>query len=301
MIHIKGTRHGVYGISLALAFCVRSRASISSYGEQREIALHVKPSCVAEHYDHYELCIGAQAAGAWRFNPPNPIRLVPLSELAARWDGCGLIVSGGPIHKDCLFGRAANRFMTQAMMATIVVVLIHVARRRVLGGLLRSPYALLVLSIGQATALAVLVMLFALLYHLFRQEGFLSNIEATTAIQDAHAPDFLPKVSKAKVHRLLNQGVVLVDARLARDYQAGHLDQAINIPVDANDVQRARNTAFVPKDSTIIVYCQSKGCRFADDVALWLKDEGFLDVAIYRGGWSDWIGGNRKMHKEARS
>jgi rhodanese-related sulfurtransferase len=38
----------------------------------------------------------------------------------------------------------------------------------------------------------------------------------------------------------------------------------------------------------IIVYCQSAGCRYADEVAAFLKFNGYPDISIYRGGYREW-------------
>jgi rhodanese-related sulfurtransferase len=94
----------------------------------------------------------------------------------------------------------------------------------------------------------------------------------------------LPRVSESAVEKLLSASdAVFVDARFSRDFQEGHLDGAINVPVDANDTEPQRITGTIPKDSKIVGYCQSKGCGFAEQVALQLRDAGFLNVALYRG------------------
>ena len=60
-------------------------------------------------------------------------------------------------------------------------------------------------------------------------------------------------------------------------------------------------TASIPKGSKVVVYCQSKGCEFAENVAVWLQDNGFSDVVIYRGGWVDWVARYGKQNAEGTS
>jgi rhodanese-related sulfurtransferase len=79
-----------------------------------------------------------------------------------------------------------------------------------------------------------------------------------------------------------------VDARLTKDFQAAHLDGAVNVPIDANDRQRHKLLADIDKNAHIVVYCQSAGCRFAQTVAIKLKDDGYSDVSIFKGGWQQW-------------
>jgi rhodanese-related sulfurtransferase len=81
---------------------------------------------------------------------------------------------------------------------------------------------------------------------------------------------------------------VFIDARLAADYERGHLDGAISVPVDANDTLRQKRTSALPKNSRIVLYCQSAGCKFAERVAVRLLDDGFTNLAIFKGGWTEW-------------
>ena len=81
---------------------------------------------------------------------------------------------------------------------------------------------------------------------------------------------------------------IIVDARRNTDYQAGHIDGAINIPTTLCAAGRNAKLANTPKDSRVIIYCQSAGCPYAEVVATHLKEDGFHNFAIYKGGWVDW-------------
>ena len=48
---------------------------------------------------------------------------------------------------------------------------------------------------------------------------------------------------------------VLVDVRSAKDFQAGHIPTAINIPY--RDIANAQSLAKLPRDKEIILYCNS--------------------------------------------
>ena len=43
-----------------------------------------------------------------------------------------------------------------------------------------------------------------------------------------------------------------------------------------------------PKDASIIVYCQSAGCSYAEKIAVKLIADGFENVRLFRGGWQEW-------------
>jgi phage shock protein E len=67
------------------------------------------------------------------------------------------------------------------------------------------------------------------------------------------------RVDGAEARRLVEQGAVLLDVRTAAEFGGGHIQGAINIPVQELD---ARLADVGDKDKTVIVYCRS-GARSA--------------------------------------
>ena len=116
----------------------------------------------------------------------------------------------------------------------------------------------------------------------------LANAGATASFQKAYQGSFIPRISHRKARALLGTDTVFIDARLAGDYERGHLDGAVNVPVDANDALRRERTSALPRNSRIVLYCQSAGCKFAERVGVRLLDEGFTNLAIFKGGWMEW-------------
>ena len=125
-------------------------------------------------------------------------------------------------------------------------------------------------------------------YHFVNDAGFLAHANATSSIQQANAVNFIPKVSKEKVGKLLGSNAVFIDARMARDYEAGHLEGSISIPVNAEDEHRMKAMAGIAKDAKIVIYCQSGGCPYAEKVTAKLKTDGFSNISIFKGGWNKW-------------
>ena len=157
------------------------------------------------------------------------------------------------------------------------------------------------LSAGQAVGLAFATVLSGMIYHFTNEAGFLANANSTTSIQQAHQGNFIPKISEEKVRTLLNTDTVFIDARYSSDYEAGHLEGAINVPVDANDVERYKVTENIAKDSHIVMYCQSSGCQYAEIIAIKLQEDGFTNISIYKGGWVDWTAKNIAKKEETSS
>ena len=79
---------------------------------------------------------------------------------------------------------------------------------------------------------------------------------------------------------LIEQEAVVIDVRTADEYNTGHIDGSINIPVD-----NISNVDY-DKDTLIIVYCTS-GMRSAK-AAETLVDLGYTKVHNLDGGLINW-------------
>lgn len=95
-------------------------------------------------------------------------------------------------------------------------------------------------------------------------------------------PRLLPRPDLTEAKKLVADGALLVDVRSPGEYAAGHLDGAVNIPVD--QVER-RITEFGPRDRPVVVYCRS-GARSAA-AARSLTAAGFARV-VDAGAMSSW-------------
>lgn len=79
------------------------------------------------------------------------------------------------------------------------------------------------------------------------------------------------------------EGALLLDVRGPDEFAAGHLDGALNVPVDEIG---QRLTELGPKEQPVAVYCRS-GRRSAA-AALLLRDAGFVRVTDL-GGLNDLV------------
>ena len=82
---------------------------------------------------------------------------------------------------------------------------------------------------------------------------------------------------------------VLVDARPASAFSAGHIPGAVSLPLmDA----AARRNAFLEEyaeQTPLIVYCGSASCPIAERLAAMLaSDFGYQSVKLFPGGYSEW-------------
>lgn len=260
-----------------------------------QAVLHVRSHPESTEYNHYEIFLGSEKGKAKLCNPPEAPKLVAFDDLAARWDGMGLFVSEGPLETGAIMAPDRQRWFLYGMIGILAVLVAHFGERIWLAVFGEVPRRWsLGLSVGQLAVLGLGALMSGGVYHFASDEGLLANGTATAALQKGHTPDFIPKISRKTVRKLLSTDTVFVDARLAGDYERGHLDGAISLPIDANDATWQEATATIPEQSNIVVYCQSASCKFAEKVALGLIEDGYSDISIFRGGWNEWVKANGK-------
>ncbi len=92
-----------------------------------------------------------------------------------------------------------------------------------------------------------------------------------------------PTVTGEAAHELVKQGALLLDVRTPQEFQGGHLDGAVNVPVQELEAKLA--TLPAKMDQPIVVYCRS-GHRSANAAEL-LKKAGYTKVQDL-GAMSNW-------------
>jgi phage shock protein E len=81
-----------------------------------------------------------------------------------------------------------------------------------------------------------------------------------------------PDANAGQVRTLLQQGATLVDVRSPGEFASGHIDGAINIPVD----QIRARMSEIPGGKPVVLYCRS-GAR-SSSAAQTLRGAGRTDV-----------------------
>lgn len=107
---------------------------------------------------------------------------------------------------------------------------------------------------------------------------------------------FLPGVRE----RLGAPEVVILDARGAAAYAAGHLPGALNIPVAEAEQRLADHAARLTPDTTLLVYCSGIECSDALELALKLRQWGFEKILLYPGGYEEWTAYGGAVQKGRR-
>ena len=81
------------------------------------------------------------------------------------------------------------------------------------------------------------------------------------------------KVSGSEARRLVENGALLLDVRTSQEFAAGHIPNAVNIPVQELD---RRMGELGPKDRPVVIYCRSG--RRSSHAATMLKKAGYTAV-----------------------
>ena len=261
------------------------------------IILHVKRQVTSKEFSHYELYMGSQDGRALLFDPPNPPKLENFGILLARMSGKGLVLSNDQI--DLGWNIASRRLQ---LMAYGILAMLAVIGLRFWIGKYHPPTtdaSLLKIisgSVGKAVGLVCISICVSSLYHILSNEGFFAESGATANIEKAYETSFLPKISVADVRHLLEQDRdgLLIDARFASDYASGHIDGAINIPMNSSSEKRQSTLKGIGKSKQIVVYCQSAGCSYDEILAKALIADGYRNIKFFHGGWAEWVAKNGK-------
>jgi rhodanese-related sulfurtransferase len=249
--------------------------------------LHVKSGPDKTDYDHFMLYLGEKNGKARIFDPPAEVSLIEFSSLTPKWDGNALVISSKAIAASSVNTFSKKRlFFCAGAIGLIVAGFYGLKRFAPTANSLRLRFGL---SIGQAVSFVLIAVFAGLFFHFFYGGGFFANAAAVEGIRKAYAGSFIPKITSNKMQTLVaRNNTVIIDARLERDYKSGHIEGAISLPIDCSDEMYAETVSGLTKDKKIVLYCQSAGCQFAEKIALLLKEDGFEDLAVFKGGWVEW-------------
>lgn len=249
--------------------------------------LHVKSTFEQKNYDHFVLYLGEEDGKARIFDPPGQRSLVEFASLVPKWDGNALFISSGPLSASQIASTSQKRLVLYIGIAICGIFAFHGLKR--FFPTVKTSSLQMGMSIGQAAGLVLVTTLVGLSCHYFYDGGFFANASAIEGIQKAYQGNFISKLTVSKMQKIYAKGsAVILDTRFQTDYEVGHIDSAISLPINCTDEAYAATVSELPKDKKIVLYCQSAGCKFAEKIAIRLKDDGFKNLAIFKGGWVEW-------------
>lgn len=85
---------------------------------------------------------------------------------------------------------------------------------------------------------------------------------------------------------VVGKDVQLVDVRSQEEYDAGHIDDAVNFNIINNETF-LEQIKELDKDRPVYLYCKMGGR--SNRAAQLLKEKGFAKIYDYSGGYNDWV------------
>lgn len=94
------------------------------------------------------------------------------------------------------------------------------------------------------------------------------------------------KITNSQATKIINKGkTAIIDIRDQKQYQAGHILNAIHVPFSNLEQRVSKLEKF--KGQPVIIVDESG--KESDKAAAILKKEGFSQVNILKGGMSSWV------------
>jgi len=81
---------------------------------------------------------------------------------------------------------------------------------------------------------------------------------------------------------------VFIDARSEEDYARGHIRNARSLPWHEVDLRFMVVTEALDLKMPIVTYCDGETCELSHNLALFLRDAGFLNTRVLVNGWALW-------------
>ena len=95
-------------------------------------------------------------------------------------------------------------------------------------------------------------------------------------------------ITLKQAYNLYTSGKTLfIDARDKWEFADGHITSAINIP-EYNFNRNNPILKTIPKNKTIVSYCDGDDCEMSVKLADSLFNLGYIKVLIFFGGWKEW-------------
>jgi rhodanese-related sulfurtransferase len=144
-------------------------------------------------------------------------------------------------------------------------------------------------AVWQTGALVVLSAIVALAVNALRTDRLPLIGDFSVAARITTATGERMDISLEEAEKLFfTHAAVFVDARPVEDYARGHIQGARSLPWQRVDIDFISVTSDLALDTPIVTYCDGETCELSHDLALFLRDAGFLNAQVLVNGWTLW-------------
>jgi rhodanese-related sulfurtransferase len=252
--------------------------------------LHFRSSFADEKYNHWVAYLGVDGKHARIIDFPHSLETISFAELMAKWDGTAVVVSDKPIDNNLVWSSRLYYFCTIVLLFCIAFCIQYFLQNKTHKTFVASTFLLqMKRDIFQTVLLLGTIFVVAILYHAFSETGFLRNPTAVAEVTRRYYSVDIPEINFSEMQTIVTEkSCPIFDARYAHNFKHGTISGAKNIPINSSLSERQQILAGIDKNRRIVVFCQSAGCGYADEVAQFLKFNGFSNVVLYRGGYREW-------------
>jgi rhodanese-related sulfurtransferase len=144
-------------------------------------------------------------------------------------------------------------------------------------------------ALWQTPAIAMVAAILSLAFNAARTDGIALigdwSVDARMTTLTGERLDISLQEAEELFYR---QSGIFLDARSADDYAQGHIQGARNLPWQDVDQFFMGITEDLDLQAPIVTYCDGETCSLSHDLALFLKDMGFMNVRVLVNGWTVW-------------
>jgi rhodanese-related sulfurtransferase len=250
---------------------------------------------LGERTNHWILFLGDDKGRAKVIDAPRPVESLDYKTLLARWKGKALMVGESSVSREWQLFAAMEKASILVFPLAIAFVFCLIAKR------LEKSTSFSLPLVAKLTCVLLTSLALAAAYHFTTIRGLLGSDSALLFIKKSISKtNEYYQISKSELKQHLQAGdVILVDARIPAAFHQGHIDGAINFPVDAalgeleaciRKLEEKSSRGSLPrKQMHVVVYCQSDQCDWDSVVAASIRKIGYQNVSLFSDGWMGWI------------
>jgi len=109
------------------------------------------------------------------------------------------------------------------------------------------------------------------------------------AVTKIHAGD-MEIIGPGNAFELFEKGQALfIDAREPGDFSGGHIQGAMNIPLESAAEHLDEVRALLKTGKTLIAYCHDVDCPLSADLVKDLRNQGIGPIKVMPEGWVGWM------------
>lgn len=252
--------------------------------------LHFRSSFSDQKYNHWVTYLGVDGGKARLIDVPHELTTIPFAELMAKWDGTAIVISDKPIKGKMAYASAFHYLgLVTILFGGMFLIQFLFWDKAKEAFAARTRPERLKRGVLQTAFLLGAVFVIAIVYHATTSVGLLRNPTAVAEVTRRYYSVDIPEISLAEMEKIVGEkSVPIFDARYLRDYNLGTIPGAKSLSISSSLTERQQQMQDIDKNKRIVVFCQSAGCGYADEVAQFLKFNGYNNVVIYRGGYREW-------------